>query len=190
MTGPRVGLIWAEAAGGVIGAGGRLPWRLPEDQAVFKSLTMGAAVVMGRRTWDSLPDSVRPLPGRRNLVLTRQSGWTASGAQTLVDIPAVAQLDVDLAWGIGGAAVYSALLPVATAVVVTHIDLIVDGDTHAPALGTGWRHIPGAWSHQQTSAGGLTFCHRLYLRGSVDAAYWTRRLDAAISPAAAGGGRR
>src|SRR5690554_661473 len=86
---PReIGMIWAEARGGVIGAEGGLPWHLPEDLAHFKAKTLGEAVVMGRKTWDSLPPRFRPLPGRENIVITRQPDWTADGARraaTLVD---------------------------------------------------------------------------------------------------------
>ncbi|WP_417562063.1 dihydrofolate reductase [Microbacterium sp.] len=76
----RVGLIWAQARGGVIGAAGGMPWHVPEDLAHFKQLTMGRPVVMGRRTWESFPDRFRPLPGRRNIVITRDEGWQDAGA--------------------------------------------------------------------------------------------------------------
>ena len=76
-----VGLIWAEAAGGVIGAEGGMPWHVPEDMAHFKEITLGAPVVMGRKTWDSLPERFRPLEGRENIVITRQQDWTAEGAR-------------------------------------------------------------------------------------------------------------
>ena len=82
-----IGLVWAQAANGVIGRDGALPWQLPEDLARFKALTTGATVVMGRTTWESLPASVRPLPGRRNVVLTRQDGWTADGAVVARSLP-------------------------------------------------------------------------------------------------------
>src|SRR5512135_1460265 len=78
-----VGLVWAQSTSGVIGRGGDIPWRVPEDLARFKQLTMGHPVVMGRRTWESLPPRVRPLPGRRNVVLSRQAGFTADGADVL-----------------------------------------------------------------------------------------------------------
>ena len=77
----RINLILARAANGVIGRDGALPWHLPEDLAHFKRQTMGAPVIMGRRTWDSLPPKVRPLPGRRNIVITRQAQWQADGAE-------------------------------------------------------------------------------------------------------------
>jgi dihydrofolate reductase len=148
-------LIWAQAANGVIGRDGTIPWRLPEDQALFRSLTMGAAVVMGRRTWDSLPDRFRPLPGRRNLVLTRNARWSARGAtavSTLDDAVSVAG-DSDL-WVIGGAAVYDLALPLADRLVVTALEASYDGDTLAPPVGAGWvaasREPAAGWSESST----------------------------------------
>jgi dihydrofolate reductase len=131
-----VHLIWAEARDRVIGSDGRIPWRLPEEQAMFKARTMGATVVMGRATWDSLPASVRPLPGRRNVVLTRDPAWRAGGAEVVHSIG-----DVDTSedvWVMGGEAVYAAFLPVATHILRTRIDLEVEGDTRAPTLGPEW----------------------------------------------------
>jgi dihydrofolate reductase len=130
-------MIWAEARNRVIGAGGGIPWRLPGEQALFKERTMGATVVMGRATWDSLPERVRPLPGRRNVVLTRDPGWSAEGAEVVHAID-----DVDLSrgeiWITGGSGVYQAFLPYATHIVRTCIDAVIDGDTYAPALGDEW----------------------------------------------------
>lgn len=77
----RVGLIWAQAEGGVIGRDGGMPWHVPEDLAHFKAVTLGAPVVMGRKTWDSLSPRFRPLPGRRNIVVTRDAAWSAPGAE-------------------------------------------------------------------------------------------------------------
>ena len=126
-------MIWAEARGRVIGAGNTIPWRVPGEQRVFKDRTMGAVVVMGRATWDSLP--LRPLPGRENVVLTRQPGWSAPGA-TVVHSPA--EVGHDDFWVMGGGAVYAAFLPRAGHIVRTRIDLAVDGDTWAPELGDDW----------------------------------------------------
>src|SRR5690606_39050619 len=81
-----VGLIWAEAAGGVIGAEGAMPWHVPEDLAHFKEVTMGSPVVMGRKTWDSLPERFRPLQGRENIVITRQQDWAAEGARRAANV--------------------------------------------------------------------------------------------------------
>ena len=130
-----VHMIWAQARNGVIGADGGIPWRLPGEQRMFKERTMGSAVVMGRATWDSLPDRVRPLPGRRNIVLTRDPAWTAEGAQVAHSPDEVV---LDDFWVIGGAAVYAAFLPRAGHLVRTTVDLDVDGDTYAPALDPTW----------------------------------------------------
>lgn len=154
-----VSLIWAEAADRVIGRDGTLPWRLPEDQQLFKRLTMGSTVVMGRATWDSLPASVRPLPGRRNVVLTRQRDWSAPGAVVAHDIDeAIAAADGDV-WVIGGASVYQAALDRAEQVVRTRVHLQVEGDTFAPRLGPEWTLVardPEEGLH--TSSTGVTYC--------------------------------
>ncbi|MGZ4632197.1 MAG: dihydrofolate reductase [Actinomycetes bacterium] len=138
-----VGLIWAQAANGVIGADGALPWHLPEDLARFRELTTGSTVLMGRQTWESLPDRARPLPGRRNVVLTRQRGWSAEGAvvahslaEALRDALADPAADV---WVIGGGSVYRAALAHADRVEVTELRDSFEGDVHAPRLGSEWR---------------------------------------------------
>ena len=134
-----VGLVWAQAANGVIGDRGTLPWHLPEDLARFKALTMGATVVMGRATWESLPASVRPLPGRRNVVLTRQPAWEAPGAtvaRSLAEALDTAPGDV---WVIGGASVYQAALAHADRLEVTELEDDFDGDVGAPRVGPEWR---------------------------------------------------
>jgi dihydrofolate reductase len=153
-----LGLVWAQARGGVIGADGRLPWYLPEDLARFKALTTGGTVVMGRATWESLPATVRPLPGRRNLVLSRQAGFQAPGATvaaSLEDALAGATGDV---WVIGGASVYRAALPLADVAVITEIDEAYDGDTLAPEPGRDWERVERepaeGWL---VSAGGLRY---------------------------------
>jgi dihydrofolate reductase len=133
-----VGLVWAQAANGVIGADGSLPWHLPEDLARFKALTLGSTVVMGRATWESLPASVRPLPGRHNVVLTRRPGWQAPGAEVCGSLAAALDRPGDV-WVVGGASVYAEALPHADLVVVTELADAVEGDTFAPVLGSGWR---------------------------------------------------
>jgi len=127
-------MMWAEARGRVIGADGGIPWRIPGEQAMFKERTMGSTVVMGRGTWDSLPR--KPLPGRENVVLTRDPSWTAPGAAVAHTVDEVAVADE--VWVIGGAAIYTAFLPKAEHIVRTRIDLEVAGDTHAPELGPEW----------------------------------------------------
>ena len=83
----RLHLILARAANGVIGKEGKLPWHLPEDLAHFKRVTMGCPVIMGRKTWDSLPPKFRPLPGRANIVITRDGEWKAAGAERAASLP-------------------------------------------------------------------------------------------------------
>lgn len=143
----RLGMIWAEArdaAGrGVIGRGGDMPWHLPEDLAHFKRATLGAPVIMGRRTWESLPESFRPLPGRRNLVVTRDPVYDAPGAGAVASLEdAFAELrdpSPDIAWIIGGGQLYRAAMPLADELVVTRIDLeVADADTFAPEIGPEW----------------------------------------------------
>ena len=146
---PTVGMIWAQARGGVIGAEGGMPWHLPEDLAHFKATTAGCPVIMGRATWDSLPSRFRPLPGRRNIVVTRDRRWSADGAvvvHSAEDALAAASAGGGAAtaappgevWVTGGAQIYAALLPYADVCVVTDIDTDVRGDTVAPALGAQW----------------------------------------------------
>ncbi|MEV0897256.1 dihydrofolate reductase [Actinoplanes sp. NPDC049802] len=129
-----VHMIWAEARGRVIGAGNTIPWRVPGEQAVFKERTMGAPVVMGRLTWESLPK--RPLPGRENIVLTRDPSWAAAGATVAHSLDEVGHDDF---WVMGGAEVYAAFLPRAGHIVRTRIDIAVPGDAFAPELGDDWQ---------------------------------------------------
>jgi len=136
----RVNLIYARAANGVIGVNGALPWHLPEDMAHFKRTTMGAPVIMGRKSWDSVPPRFRPLPGRTNIVVTRQPDWNEPGAQRASSLQEALALCVqsEEVWIIGGAQIYAEAAPFATRAVVTEIDRDFDGDAHAPVLGAGW----------------------------------------------------
>jgi dihydrofolate reductase len=156
-------MIWAQARGGVIGVGGEMPWHLPEDLAHFKRLTLGSPVVMGRRTWDSLPPRFRPLEGRRNIVVTRHPGWRAEGAEVAASVPDALALaaDAPTTWITGGATLYSELMPLADRIEVTEIDAEFDGDTHAPAL-DGWLATSDpAW---QVSRTGLPYRFLTYRR--------------------------
>lgn len=129
-----VALVAAVARGGVIGRDGTIPWRLPEDIAFFKELTTGHVVVMGRRTWESIPVRFRPLPGRRNLVVTRNPEWSAEGAERAGSVEEALALvqGAERVFVIGGAEVYAAALPHADELVLTEIELDVDGDTFFP----------------------------------------------------------
>lgn len=124
----------AVARGGVIGRDGTIPWRIPEDLARFRELTTGSAVVMGRKTWDSLPDRFRPLPGRRNVVVTRNPRWSAEGAERASSLrEALDSLEGEPhVYVIGGAEVYAAALPLADELLLTAIDLEVEGDAYFP----------------------------------------------------------
>lgn len=137
---PSVALIYARAANGVIGREGTMPWHLPEDLAHFRELTQGHPVIMGRKTWDSLPPRFRPLPGRRNIVLSRQSQWQEAGAQRADSLTQALDLcaDAQQVWVIGGAQIYAQAEPLASRVEVTEIDHIFEGDAHAPTLGPAW----------------------------------------------------
>lgn len=144
---PRhIGMIWAQTTGGTIGDGGSIPWRVPEDLAHFKQITADHAVIMGRKTWDSLPPKFRPLPGRRNVVVTRNPDWQAPGAQVVSSVEAALSLtDGDAAWVIGGGEIYRAAMPLATELQVTEIDLDIDGDTSAPEITGEWSALTGQW---------------------------------------------
>jgi dihydrofolate reductase len=130
----KISLLAAVARGGVIGRDGTVPWYLPEDMVRFRELTVGHAVVMGRRTWDSLPDRFRPLPGRRNVVITRNPEWSGTGAERAGSLEDALRLlaSEDHVFVIGGADVYRAALPLADMLLLTEIDLEVVGDTFFP----------------------------------------------------------
>ena len=159
-------MIWAEARGGVIGKDGGMPWALPEDLAHFKALTVGHPVIMGRRTWESLPPRFRPLDGRRNIVVTRTRGFTGVGAEAVPSVEAALELveHDPLAWVIGGASLYGELLSRASRLEVTQIDLDVDGDTHAPEVGADWTAESGEWLESRT---GLRYRFVSYSRDTL-----------------------
>ena len=160
-------LILARASNGVIGRADALPWHLPEDLAHFKRTTLGFPVIMGRKTWQSLPPRFRPLPGRRNVVLSRQTGWQAEGASVADSLPHALGLcaDVSQAWVIGGAQLYASAMALATTAVVTEIEASFDGDAYAPQFGPEWIEI-GRESH--VSVNGLKFSFVTYQQGPGD----------------------
>jgi dihydrofolate reductase len=152
----KIGLLYAQARNGVIGQGGQMPWHLPEDLAHFKRTTLGAPVIMGRRTWDSLPPRFRPLPGRRNIVITRDAQWQATGAEraTTLDEALALGAGADTVWVTGGAEIFRLALPRAHVAVVTEIDADFEGDTQAPELGPSWREVA---RERHVAANGLAF---------------------------------
>lgn len=167
----QLNLIYARARNGVIGKDGKMPWHLPEDLAHFKRTTLGCPVIMGRKTWDSVPPQFRPLPGRTNVVVTRQSDWHEDGALPAHDMlealsicehmTAILDNNPEQVWIIGGAQIYEQALPLAKRVIVTEIDADFEGDAFAPALGTDWRE---AARESHTSKTGLNFSFVTYIR--------------------------
>lgn len=157
-------LIYARAANGVIGLDNTMPWHLPEDLAHFKQLTSGNPVVMGRKTWDSLPARFRPLPGRTNIVVTRNADWSAEGvvrASSLQEALQAGAQHSDTVWVMGGAQIYAQALPLADVVEVTLIHKDFEGDAYAPTLGPEWAE---ATRQDHVSAQGLAYSFVQYQR--------------------------
>lgn len=155
-------LVVAYSRNRVIGRDGDLPWRLPSDLARFKEITMGGTVVMGRRTWESIPPRFRPLPGRRNIVLTRDASAVFDGAETATSLSEALALAPDC-FVIGGGTVYEEALPLADVVHATVVEDDVDGDTFFP-------EIPASFTLAETSPpvteNGHTFTFRTYRRAA------------------------
>ena len=148
MALPIVSLVYAISRNGVIGRGGALPWRLKSDMALFKQTTLFKLVIMGRKTWDSLPR--KPLPGRLNVVLSRDGSFEPKGAVVCEGLDEALQIAREQAADdgaeevcvIGGAGVFVAALPKARRLYVTEVDVVVEGDTHLPPLNESlWREV-------------------------------------------------
>ena len=166
--------IWAQArddAGRpVIGRDGDMPWHLPEDLSHFQACTHGQVVVMGRRTWESLPPTFRPLPGRNNIVVTHASASfhgaaTAGSLEGALDCAEAQSPDTDV-WIIGGAGLFTEAARIADEVVVTEIDLVTEGDTFAPVLDPANWTVASA-SAPQVSHTGLGYRFVTYRRAAV-----------------------
>ena len=158
----KLGLVYARARNGVIGKGGTLPWHLPEDLAHFKQVTLGCPVIMGRRTWDSLPPRFRPLPGRQNVVITRRTHWSEQGATRASSLAEALALcrDQPHLWVIGGAEIFAQAMPLAHTIEVTEIDKDFDGDVFAPPLGPEW---VAARRESHVSASGVGYSFVTYI---------------------------
>jgi len=154
-------MIYARSRNGVIGRDGGMPWHLPEDLAHLKQITLGTPVIMGRKTWDSLPPKFRPLPGRTNIVVTRNEVWHADGAVRATSLAeAVASCrGSPMAWILGGAEIYRQAAALAQVAEVTEIDMDVEGDAFAPTLGASWRETA---RERHRSAAGLTYSFVTY----------------------------
>ena len=161
VSGPRLYLVAAVAANGVIGDAGKLPWHLPEDLKHFRSLTFGHPVIMGRRTWESLS---KPLPGRENIVVTRTPDYAAPGASIASTLEAAVALcsGAPTAFVIGGGELYAAALPCADGLVITEIQRDYEGDARFPEYDrSAWRETQ---RQRHSAADGLRFDFVLYER--------------------------
>lgn len=170
----RIGMIWAQTVDGVIGHEGTMPWQLPEDMAHFKRTTWGHPVIMGRRTWASIPARFRPFPGRTNIVLTSDDATAAEASSAGAAVVHSLQEGLDTAagaagaeeiWICGGGEVYAAYEPLADTAMVTVINSDAAGDTRAPQLPAGWnlslREPAEGWL---TAANGTEYRHELWER--------------------------
>ncbi len=162
----KLHLIWAQARNGVIGRDGKMPWHLPEDLAYLKAKTLGCPVIMGRKTWESIPAKFRPLPGRRNIVLTRATDWSQIGAEVSNNLPEALQKceHSENVWVLGGGEIYAQALRLAHSAEVTEIDVAIDGDAFAPHFGANWVKTSGAL---QVSSTGLKFSFNTYRNTAV-----------------------
>lgn len=159
-----VEMIWAESVNGVIGVDNGLPWHIPEDLEWFKKHTLNKSVIMGRKTFESLPDKVRPLPGRENIVVSRNPDYKGEGflvASSLQEAISKASKQPII---IGGGELYKQGLKFAGTVYVTHVDAFVEGDTYAPSLDTlDWVSVYGS-DEGSVSSSGLGFQFKIYHR--------------------------
>jgi dihydrofolate reductase len=159
-----VSLVAAVARSRVIGRDGGIPWRIPEDMARFRELTTGHAVVMGRRTWESLPDQFRPLPGRDNVVVTRNPDWSAQGADRAGSVEDALELldSAPRVFVIGGGEIYAAALQFADELLLTEIDAHIEGDTIFPAWNRG--EFDEVERREHVTEGGTPFAFVRYVR--------------------------
>lgn len=160
MNPPSVTLIAAVARNGIIGADNAMPWRLPEDLAFLRRTTLDHVVIMGRKTWQSLPPRFRPLPQRRNIVVSRDPGWRGDGAEHATSLQAALTLagNVDEVFVIGGAQLYAHALPAARRLLLTEIEQDFEGDAYFPA----WEcsAFVERWCTHHESAQGLRYRRR------------------------------
>ena len=164
MNRPRISLIAAVARNAGIGRDNGLLWTEPEDQRHFRRTTLGHPVIMGRKTWEALPPRYRPLPGRRNLVVTRQPHWHADGAEVAPSLEAaIERLEgAEQAFVIGGAQLYAAALPLASELVLTEVDADWPADAYFPTFERAQWHAEV--SAPRVGADGLTYRFVTYRR--------------------------
>lgn len=158
-----ISIIVAASTNNVIGAQGELPWRLSDDLKRFKQLTMGKPIVMGRRTFESIG---RPLPGRQNIVITRQPGYDAAGCDVVASPAAAlaAAADAAEAMIIGGSQVYELFLPKASRLYLTRVHVDIEGDAYFPDFDeTAW-HLLSSEAHEASDANDFAFDFMTYER--------------------------
>ena len=162
----NVKLIYATSLNGVIGNKGKIPWHVPEDLQAFKEKTQGDVVVMGRKTWESLPESVKPLPDRINIVLSNSVGYASFPGAILTNAfrHAVSLAKERTLWVIGGEKLLNEALPHATEIHVTEIMLSVDGDTYAPVVDTRIFELTDMSDIKQDEKSSICYRTRIYKR--------------------------
>ena len=156
-----ISIIVATSENNVIGAKGDLPWRLSDDLKHFKAVTMGKPIVMGRKTWDSIG---RPLPGRQNIVITRQEGFRAEGCDVVASVEEAIKAagDVDEIMVIGGSQVYELALPFAKRIYLTRVHADVEGDAFFPELDDGEWNLVSDERHRADERNEFDFSFRIY----------------------------
>ena len=166
MSAPRISLIAALAQNRVIGIENRLPWKLPEDLAHFKALTWGHPILMGRKTFESLG---RPLPGRRNIVITRNANYQPPGCEIATSIPTAIDLcvDVEEIFFIGGAELYTQVLPLIDRLYLTEVQIEAQGDAWFPEFDQGRFAEVSREHHQGEKSDALRFDFVVYERASA-----------------------
>jgi dihydrofolate reductase len=158
-----ISIIVAVSENGIIGAAGALPWRLSDDLRHFKAVSMGKPIVMGRKTWESIG---RPLPGRQNIVITRQAGFEAPGCDVVASMDAAVSAagDAEEIMIIGGSQVYALFLPAAERVYLTRVHAKVEGDAFFPALDEGTWQLVSDERHAADERNEFDYSFRLYER--------------------------
>ena len=168
-THPKLSLIVAKSRNNVIGIDGDLPWRLSSDLKFFKQVTLGKPVLMGRVTWESLPF---PLPGRRNIVLTRNKAYQAPKAEVFTDVHAMIGRGYEVAGQtgaqeimlIGGAKLYTSLMKYCDRMYITEVDAMIQGDAHFPAIRADHWQLTSETLHKQGPKDDYPFSVRIYDR--------------------------
>jgi len=161
----KINLILAKSINGVIGKDNKIPWHLPEDMARFKRLTDGQVVIMGRKTWESLPEKFRPLPNRVNIVVSKNKDYKCPGAilcQSISNALIMGSQAIDKEiWIIGGSTIYNHLEPIADRMEVTVIDQVYEGDAYAPAISSEWKTVS---KRSYVSKNGLQYSFQSFTR--------------------------